>query len=367
VPPSSGRGSFASLEITLGYTHSMKLREFSELVEGTVIGDPDIEITGASGVKSAGIGDITFVTSAKFMKLLQGSLVSCVIVKEPLEGLAVSQLQVSNPYYAFAKALELFYPAPALEPGLSERAAVSAKAAIGKDVTVFPMAYIGDNASIGDGTVIYPGVFVGNNTTLGRGCVIHPNVTIRENVRIGDRVVVHSGSVIGSDGFGYVFEKGIHYKIPQVGGVIVEDDVEIGSNVSIDRATTGDTVIGKGSKIDNLVQIAHNVRIGKNSLIIAQVGIGGSSETGDFVTLAGQVGIADHSSLESGTIIGAQSGLTGHYKKGIYSGSPAIAHRNWLKSQTLFAKLPEMNRRIKELENKLEELEKGEPKNVDDQ
>lgn len=345
----------------------MKLREFAEIVEGTVIGDPDTEIRGASGVQSAGQGDITFATSTKFAKLLEGSQASCVIVKEPLEGLSISQLKVPNPYYAFAKALELFYPPPALEPVLSDKAVVSGKAVIGKDVTVFPMAYIGDNASIGDGTVVYPGVFIGNSTTIGRDCVVHANVTIRENVRIGDRVVIHSGSVIGSDGFGYVFEKGAHYKIPQVGGVIVEDDVEIGSNVSIDRATTGNTVVGKGTKIDNLVQIAHNVRIGKNSLIISQVGIGGSSEIGDFTTLAGQVGIADHSSLESGTIIGAQSGLTGHYKKGIYSGSPAIAHRNWLKSQTLFAKLPEMHRRIRELEKKLQEqeLEKGEPKNVD--
>jgi UDP-3-O-[3-hydroxymyristoyl] glucosamine N-acyltransferase len=341
----------------------MKLREFSELVEGTVIGDPGVEITGASGVQNAGRGDITFVTSAKFTKFLQGSPASCVIVKEPLEGIAITQLQVRNPYYAFAKALELFYPAPALEPGVSETAFVSAEAAIGRDVTVFPMAYIADHASIGDGTIIYPGVFIGRHSTLGKGCVIHPNVTIRENVRIGERVVVHSGSVIGSDGFGYVFEKGIHYKIPQVGGVVVEDDVEIGSNVSIDRATTGDTVIGKGTKIDNLVQIAHNVTIGKNSLIIAQVGISGSSEIGDFATLAGQVGIADHSSLEPGTIIGAQSGLTGHYKKGIYSGSPAIPHRNWLKAQALFSKLPEMNRRIKELENR---LEKGETKHADD-
>ncbi|MEJ2697044.1 MAG: UDP-3-O-(3-hydroxymyristoyl)glucosamine N-acyltransferase [Candidatus Sulfobium sp.] len=344
----------------------MKLREFSELVDGEVIGDPDIEITGASGVQNAENGDITFVTSAKFVKYLQNSPASCVIVKEPLEGLAITQLQVENPYYAFAKALELFYPPAAPEPGISERAVVSANAAIGKDVTIFPTAYIADNASIGDGTVIHPGVFIGRNTALGRSCVIHPNVTIRENVNIGNRVVVHSGTVIGSDGFGYVFERGIHYKIPQVGGVVVGNDVEIGSNVSIDRATTGNTVIGNGTKIDNLVQIAHNVSIGENSLIIAQVGISGSCEIGDFTTLAGQAGIADHSSLEAGTIIGAQAGLTGHYRKGIYSGTPAIPHRNWLKSQALFAKLPEMNRRIKELESKIDKLEKGDPKHVDD-
>lgn len=345
----------------------MNIRKFSDLVEGTVIGDPDLEITGASGIESAGRGDITFITSARFMKFLKGSQASCVIVREPLEGLSMTQLQVSNPYYAFAKALELFYPAESLRPGVSESAVVSTSAVLGKDVTVSPMAYIGDNASLGDGTVIYPGVFVGSDTTLGRNCTIHPNVTIREKVKIGDRVVVHSGSVIGSDGFGYVFEKGVHYKIPQVGGVVIKDDVEIGSNVSIDRATTGNTVVGRGTKIDNLVQIAHNVRIGKNSLIIAQVGISGSCEIGDFTTLAGQAGIADHSSLEPGTTIGAQSGLTGHYKKGVYSGSPAIPHRNWLKSQALFSRLPEMSRKIKELEARLKKLEKGETQRVDDQ
>lgn len=344
----------------------MKLGEFSELVQGKVIGDPDIEITGASGVQDARIGDITFVTSSKFIKLLEGSAASCVIVKEPVDGLAISQLQVGNPYYVFAKALELFYPAPVLTPGISEAAFVAAKAVMGKGVKVFPMVYIADHAIIGDRTVLYPGAFIGSNAVLGKDCVIHPNVTIKGNVRIGDRVIVHSGSVIGADGFGYVLEKGVHYKIPQVGGVVIEDDVEIGSNVSIDRATTGNTVVGKGTKIDNLVQIAHNVLIGKNSLIIAQVGISGSSQIGDFTTLAGQVGIADHSSLEPGTIIAAQGGLTGNYKKGIYSGSPAIPHRDWLRSQALFAKLPEMNRRIKELENKLEKLQKGETKHVDD-
>ena len=344
----------------------MKLKEFSEIVEGKVIGDPDIEITGVAGVQSAGAGDITFVTSAKYMKFLRESRASCVIVKEPLQGLPITQLQVSNPYYAFARALEFFHPVLAPEPGVSETAVVSGKAALGKDVTVFPLAYIEDHASIGDGTVIYPGAFIGRHSELGKGCVIHPNVTVRENVRIGDRVIIHSGSVIGSDGFGYVFEKNTHYKIPQVGGVVIEDDVEIGSNVSIDRATTGYTSIGKGTKIDNLVQIAHNVSIGKNSLVIAQVGISGSSEIGDFSTLAGQVGIADHSSLEPGTVIGAQSGLTGHYKKGVYSGSPAIPHRNWLRSQALYAKLPEMNRRIRELENIVEELKKGETRDVDD-
>ena len=183
-------------------------------------------------------------------------------------------------------------------------------------------------------------------------------MTLREKVKIGNRVIVHSGSVIGSDGFGYVFEDGRHYKIPQVGGVIIEDDVEIGSNVSIDRATTENTIIGAGTKVDNLVQIAHNVTIGKNSLIIAQVGIAGSTEIGDFVTLAGQVGVADHATIESETMIGAQSGVRGNVVKGIYSGSPVMPHRDWLKAQAIFARLPELYKRVKELEEKIKELER---------
>jgi UDP-3-O-[3-hydroxymyristoyl] glucosamine N-acyltransferase len=336
----------------------MKVKEFSEIVQGTIIGDPEIEITGVAGIKEAEEGDISFIASSKYLKYLPGSKASCIIVKEPVEGVTATQVIVGNPHYAFARALECFYPGPTFEPGISDQAVVSEKSVMGKDVTIFPFAYISDHVSIGDETVIFPGVVIGEGAKIGSRCIIHPNVSIRENVRIGDRVIIHSGTVIGSDGFGYVFEKGIHYKIPQVGAVVIEDDVEIGANVSIDRATTGNTVIGKGTKIDNLVQIAHNVKIGEKSLIIAQVGISGSSEIGSFVTVAGQAGIADHATIESGTIIGAQSGIMGHLKKGVYSGSPAIAHRDWLKAQVLFAKLPEIQKKIKEIEGRLNKVEK---------
>jgi UDP-3-O-[3-hydroxymyristoyl] glucosamine N-acyltransferase len=338
----------------------MKLADLSGIVQGTILGDPELEITGAAGIREAAKGDITFISSPKFVKYLRESRASCVIVKEPIGGLAVTQLVVSNPYYAFARALELLYPGRAVEPGISDMAAVSPKASIGREVAVLPFVYVSDNVLIGDGTVLYPGVCIGEHSSVGNGCIIYPNVTIRENVRIGDRVIIHSGTVVGSDGFGYVLEKESHYKIPQVGGVVIEDDVEIGSNVSIDRATVGDTVIGRGAKIDNLVQIAHNVKIGEKSLVIAQAGIAGSSELGNFVTLAGQVGVADHVTIEAGTILGAQSGvIPGHLSKGIYSGTPAMPHREWLKAQALFARLPEMGRRMRELEDRLNKLEKG--------
>jgi UDP-3-O-[3-hydroxymyristoyl] glucosamine N-acyltransferase len=339
----------------------MKLREIAALLEGEIIGNPDIEITGVSGIKEAQEGDITFISAQRYVKDLLGSKASCVIVKEPIADIDITQLKVLNPYFAFAKLLEHFYINPQKPLGINKDAIVSDKARIGKDVSIFPFSYISDGVSVGNRTVIHPYVFIGNDTAVGEDCLIYPNVTLRENVKIGNRVIIHSGSVIGSDGFGYVFEGGRHYKIPQVGGVIIEDDVEIGSNVSIDRATTGNTIIGKGTKIDNLVQIAHNVKIGNNSIIIAQVGIGGSTEIGDFVTIAGQVGVSDHTKIESETMIGAQSGVMGHVTKGVYSGTFAIPHRDWLKAQAIFTKLPELNKKIKELEEKIKELERRKP------
>jgi len=337
----------------------MKLKDFAEIVKGVIQGDPEIEIAGVSGIKDAHEGDITFVSSAKYLKKASESKASCIIVKELIPDIKTTQLLTSNPFFAFAKAIECFYPGPSFQPGISEKAIISGRAQLGKGVSVYPFAYLSDDISIGENTVILPGVFIGEKTEIGKHCIIHPNVVIREGVTIGDRVIIHSGTVIGSDGYGYTFQKGEHYKIPQVGGVIIEDDVEIGSNVSIDRATLGNTVIGSGTKIDNLVQVAHNVKIGEKSLIIAQVGIGGSSELGSYVTIGGQAGLADHTVIESGTIIAAQSGLFGHVTKGVYSGSPAIPHKDWLRAEALFAKLPEIYKKIRELENKINNLEKG--------
>ncbi len=337
----------------------MKLSEFSRLVSGSVLGDPETEITGVAGIREAGNGEITYLAAPRYLRYLHGSKASCVIVKEPLEGIEIAQLVVDNPQYAFARAIECFYPAGTALSGISERAVVSGKAVIGREVAIAPFAFICDDVAIGDGTKIMPGVYIGEGSKIGSGCVIYPNVTIRERISIGDRVIIHSGTVIGSDGYGYVFEKGEHYKIPQVGGVVIEDDVEIGSNASIDRATLGNTVVGRGTKIDNLVQIAHNVKIGEKSLLMSQVGIAGSSELGSFVTLAGQVGVADHAEIDSGTILAAQAGVFGHVAKGVYSGSPGMPHGNWLRAQAVFAKLPELQKKIRELEARLLILEKG--------
>jgi UDP-3-O-[3-hydroxymyristoyl] glucosamine N-acyltransferase len=336
----------------------VKLTALASLVNGEIIGIQDIEISGVSGIREAQEGDITFLSSNQYIKDIPSCKASCVIVKEPLKDIGITQLKVSNPYLAYATLLGHFYVKPREPIGISKHAFVSDKALLGENVSVFPFAYVSDGVSIGDGTVLYPYVYIGENTSIGAHCMLYPHVTLRERIQVGNRVIIHAGSVIGSDGFGYVFDGGIYHKIPQVGGVVIEDDVEIGSNVSIDRATTGDTIIGKGTKIDNLSQIAHNVRIGNGTIIIAQVGIGGSTEIGDYVTLAGQVGVADHAKIDSQTMIGAQSGVMGTITRGAYSGSPAMPHREWLKAQAVFSRLPELQKKVRELEGKIKELER---------
>lgn len=336
----------------------MRLKEIALMLRGEIKGEQDIEIQGVAAIHEAKEGEITFLSDIKLLKECARSRASCVVVKNFIPDLDKPQIVVNNPQYAFAKLLEHFYIKPEYPTGISNEAFVSKKAEIGKDVSIFPLAYISDNVFIGDNTVIYPGVFIGNDTVIGNQCIIYPNVTIREKIKIGNSVIIHPGSVIGSDGFGYVFEGGRHHKIPQVGGVIIGDDVEIGANVTIDRATTSNTVIGRGAKIDNLVQIAHNVSVGENSIIVAQVGIGGSAEIGNFVVLGGQAGVADHVKIDDGCMFGAKSGIMGHVTKGIYSGSPAIPHRDWLKSSAVFAKLPELNKKIRELEEKIGFLER---------
>jgi UDP-3-O-[3-hydroxymyristoyl] glucosamine N-acyltransferase len=337
----------------------VKLSEIASLLQGEIIGDPTIEIRGVAGIREAREGDITFLSGKRHVKDLQSCTASCIIVQKGLPDLQLTQLKVPNPYLAFAQLLEVFYKKPLTQFGVSNDAMISDTARIAANASISPFSYISDGASVGEGSVIYPFVFVGEHTIVGEQCILYPNVTLREGVILGDRVVIHSGSVIGSDGFGYVFHEGRHVKIPQVGGVIIGDDVEIGSNVSIDRATTGNTVIGTGTKIDNLVQIGHNVAIGNHSIIVSQVGIAGSSKIGDHVTLAGQVGLADHVEVESGTMIGAQSGvMPGNVAKGVYTGSPILPHREWLKVQAVTGKLPELYKKIRELEDKLTELER---------
>lgn len=340
----------------------MKLKELALMLGGELRGEPDIDIRGAAGIRDVKEGEITFLSDRKLLRDCAQSKASSVIAGKFYKEIDKPQIIVKNPHYAFAKALEYFYVKPYQPSGISSGAFISKTASIGNDVSVYPFAYISDNAVIGEKTVICPGAFIGDDSVIGSECVIYPNVTIREKVAIGNRVIIHSGSVIGSDGFGYVMEAGRHYKIPQVGGVVIEDDVEIGGNVIVERATTGNTVVGSGTKICDLVTVGHNTRIGENSIFVGLTGIGGSAEIGNYVLVGGQAGIADHAKVDDGCMIGGRAGVVGHIKKGVYSGFPAIPHREWLRAVTLFAKLPELAKRIKELEEKIDVIERGRPK-----
>lgn len=331
----------------------MRLKEIADIIGGYIIGNPDVEITEVAGIKDAREGSITFLADKKNLQYVHDTKTSAIIAKEEIKGTGASIVIVDNPYLAFARTLEIFYKAPFHPLGISKGSIIGENASFGSDVSVYPNVYISNNVAIGNRVTIFPFVYIGDNASVGDDSVIYPNAAIREKVKIGKKVIIHSGAVIGSDGFGYVREKEKHYKIPQVGGVIIEDEVEIGANVTIDRATLGNTVIGSGTKIDNLVQIAHNVKIGKNCIILAQVGISGSVEIGDNVVLAGQVGIADHKRIADGVMVVGKSGVTNNLEPGVYSGTPAIPHKEWLRAQSIYAKLPDILRRLQELERKV--------------
>lgn len=336
----------------------MNAAEVSRFLGGELSGNPDMPITGVAGVNDAKEGDATFLADKKHLNKLKETPASCIIVKEFVEGLHMPQIKVPDPYYAFTILLRHFYVKPLEYSGVSSNAVISKTAEIGEGVTIMENSHICGNAVIGRGTYVHPLVFIGEGAIIGEDCIIYPNVVIRDGVAIGNRVIIHPSAVIGADGFGFIFRQGAHQKIPQVGGVSIGDDVEIGACVCIDRATTGNTVIGKGTKIDNLVQIGHNVKVGENCIIVGQVGIGGSTVIGNYVTIGGQVAISDHSTLEDGVMIAGQSGVVGNLSNGVYSGSPAIEHKKWLKSSVLFGRLPELYERIKKLESIIDETRK---------
>ena len=342
----------------------MKLKEIASLIKGELKGDGDVIITGASGIKEAGKGDLTFLANPKYGSLIETTNAAAVIVEK---GWSLSTdkplIRVDNASLAFNKLIELFGPQKLEFPrGVHKMAVVSKKAKLGKNVSVGPFAVIEDGVVIGDGTVIRSGVYVGHGTRVGADCHLYPNVTIRERCEIGDRVSIHGGSVIGSDGFGYVAVKGVHQKIPQIGKVVIEDDVEIGSNVTIDRARFDKTIIRRGTKIDNLVQIAHNCDIGENTIIVAQVGISGSTTVGKNVILAGQVGVVGHVTIGDNTIIGAKGGVSKSVPpNAYYIGIPAIDGKHFKKVHAAYMRLPSLMSKVRELEQRLASLEKDIP------
>ena len=329
----------------------MILKDIADLTGGRIIGNSDVIISGVSGITEAKDGDITFITHRRNIPSLSSIKASAIIAKEEIKGLSASILLVDNPKLTFAKVLEIFHKKPFRSQGISDKAIIGKNVKLGENISIYPHVYVSDNTVIGANTVIFPNVYIGESVIIGDDTIVYPNVTIREGVRIGRRVIIHPGTVIGSDGFGYVTDDNKHYKIPQVGIVIIEDDVEIGSNVTIDRATTGSTVIGCGTKIDNLVQVAHNVKLGKNCIIVGQAGISGSVEIGDSTVIGGQTGIKDHIKIGNRVLISSKTGVTHNIPDGqIISGYPSIPHKQWLRAQTIYSKLPEYIKRLNELE-----------------
>jgi UDP-3-O-[3-hydroxymyristoyl] glucosamine N-acyltransferase len=340
----------------------MKLRELADKIGADAAGLPDIEVTGAAGVREAGEGQVTYVTDEKYLKDFGKCRASAVIVPPGAPALHLPVLRVKNPRLAFARVLDLLYKKPYAPAGISERAVIGSEVTMGKDLSIHPYVVVADGAKIGDRVTLYPGVYVGRASIIGDDSLVYPNVCIREGVAIGSRVIIHAGTEIGSDGFGYVTDNGKHHKIPQVGGVIIEDDVEIGGNCAIDRAMLGSTVIKKGTKLDNLVHIAHNVIIGEHCLIAGQVGIAGSATLGNYVAFGGQVGVGDHRIVGDRVMAGGKAVITRDVEPGqVMAGFNAMPLRDWLKVQAVLPKLPELKRQIAELERQVKELkEKGE-------
>jgi UDP-3-O-[3-hydroxymyristoyl] glucosamine N-acyltransferase len=337
----------------------VKLRDIAAHLECRLEGDGAIEIARVAGIEQAAAGDLTFFVNPKYGAHLRGTRASAVILGDRAEAAPCAMLRAANPYLAFARAVELLAPPRPVVPGVHRLADVAPTASIAPDASIGPFVSIGAGARIGARTVVYPHVTIGDGAVVGDDCVIHARVSVRERVTLGHRVIVQDGAVIGSDGFGFAHQSdGTHYKIPQIGGVVIEDAVEIGANTTIDRPAVGETRIGAGSKIDNLVQIAHGVTIGRDVLLAAQVGIAGSTTIEDRVTLAGQVGVAGHLTVGQGVVATAQTGIPRSVASGSFiSGYPAIDNRDWLKASAVFRRLPELRKSLADLQQRLEALE----------
>ncbi len=335
------------------------LGELANWVEGELHGDAQLRITGVAGLAEAQTNEISFVVGAKYARQASQSKAGALIVPPDLQDIGKPFIMTVNPYLAFAKILSLFTQKPRSILGVNRDAYLGNNVKIGDEVSIYPWVYVGDAAVLGDRVTLHPGVYIGEGVQIGDDTLIYPNVTVMDRCTIGSRVIIHAGTVIGSDGFGFAQEGESHVKIPQVGIVQIDEDVEIGANCAIDRATMGRTWIQRGVKIDNLVQVAHNVVLGENSILVAQVGVSGSTKLGKNVILAGQVGLAGHLEIGDNVQVGAQSGIAKSVPPGqSVSGSPAIDHRLWLKNCHIISRLPEMRRKVMDLERRLTALER---------
>jgi UDP-3-O-[3-hydroxymyristoyl] glucosamine N-acyltransferase len=322
-------------------------------------GDPDIEITGVAGLEQAGPGDLTFLANPKYAPKVKNTRAAAILVKEPLAERRLASLVSANPYHDFARALAMFYQPPRPKPGTHPQASIAATARIGKGASVGAFTVIGEHVSIGRNAVLHPHVVIYEGAEIGDDFCAHSHAVVREHCRIGHRVILQNSVVVGGDGFGFAkTREGTHFKIVQSGVTVIEDDVEIQSLTSVDRATMGETRVKRGAKIDSLVQVGHACVVGEDNIICAQTGLAGNSTLGKNVLLAGQVGISGHLTIHDNAVIYAQSGIGGDVAEGaLMSGSPAFEAREWLRAITAFPKLPELLKTVRQLEKRLERLE----------
>jgi len=333
-------------------------------INGRIEGNPDAKVASVAKIEEAGEGQLSFVANPKYQEYLYTTRASILIINEdlPVTGaVAPTLIRVKDAYNGFASLLQLYNEmiSRSTKRGIEQPAYVAESTVLGKDIYIGAFSYVGEGVRLGDGVQIYPGCYIGNNVVIGEGSQIYPGVKIYDDCLLGARVTVHSGTVIGGDGFGFAPQAdGSYKKIPQIGYVIIEDDVEIGSNTTIDRATMGTTIIRKGVKLDNLIQIAHNVEVGEHTVIAAQTGVSGSTKVGKGCMIGGQVGIVGHIQLADGTRINAQSGLSKSVEtpNTTLNGTPAFDYRTSLKSQAIYRNLPELQHRVAQLEEELKAL-----------
>ena len=339
------------------------LKELAEFCNAQVVGgDTSATITSAADIKSAQAGQVTQLTNSRYAQYINNSPASACFIAEGFkvdnvpESMAL--LVCADPEISFIKALNLLHPEKVYTPQIAPQAVLENNVILGDHVYIGPYAIIGENSNIGDGTVILAGAYIGKQVKIGKNCKIYPYAVIYDDVVLGDNVIIHSGAIIGADGFGYKFRNYVHVKVPQVGNVVIDDNVEIGANTCVDRGALGSTVIGAGSKIDNLVQIGHNNKVGKNVIMCGLTGVSGSCTIEDYAILAGSSGVADHVTIGQGAVVMARSGVAGNVKAGAQVfGSPAKDKKTAYKEQIAISKLPELLKKVKMLEEKIQALE----------
>ncbi len=339
------------------------LKELADFCGAQIVGgDPSTVIYSAADITSAQAGQVTQLTNSRYVQHIKNSMASACFIAEGFAvdnvpgGLAL--LVCADPELSFIKAVELLHPARVYSPQVASQAVLENNVTLGNEVYIGPYAVIGENVTIGDGSAILAGVYVGKNVKVGKNCRIYPYAVIYDDVVVGNNVIIHSGSIIGADGFGYKFRNNVHVKVPQVGNVIIDDNVEIGANTCVDRGALGSTLIGAGSKIDNLVQIGHNNKVGKNVIMCGLTGVSGSCSIEDYAILAGSSGVADHVTIGQGAVVMARSGVAGDVAPGAQVfGSPAKDKKTAYKEQIAISKLPELLKKVKLLEEKIQALE----------